>query len=877
MKYFIGGEYVVNVKKIRAAFSKQDRAILGVNLLQDIQPKLVSLGNEPACCDLRGDHSESLMKTALDIKSEGHLDFLNPPFALVYDLSSIQKASRLLVSAYNELWFYALKEFEIYFSKNEEQLFNKENLFDREKYTSRELKGRFGVGDWLYDISEVEFRYFAIKVNQASNADDIARIKTVAIFRDFDDDNALYINKKYPDRLQIAPIGFDGESSGVNELVVDGFAFSNDTLKLLNCGRLVLENKSNSPVSKIAILGKNCLINGIYLGDSVEGLTVVESALSAKNSLYDRCEYTATFKTTDAKYIGIDFVGDCEIDEIVAISLDRTINVNPKEVLNDNFFGIGGNCIPTELSDASRSYGYNDAYFELQKRRLKQLNPHICRVFLQLDWFVEDKEAYENGGYEYTTSDFISLVETIRALKEAGCEVELNIGWKTTPEHLDFMAFPECLEKGDKQARASAPKDPILFAKAGAAAVHQLYINEGLDNIKYLTFFNEPYYPQGPLGDFGYPQKGREKFVYWCKILTETKKELQRLKIADKFEFWGVEQACEETREIVLQTMNELAPKDLNAHTLHIYGRTYDELYDLIKNSVMPNSAGKPVLITELANSATADVDFNYNHIGMYLAMANSGASGGCLWILSGALLPYPMGWIHDGGVPGDGDIASSFWQYLPLDKYLDGIGESFYELSLLNRYVPIHSKVIATSGASDYSDIHFAAFESPDGDYTVAVESKDSNNITELNILFPQQVGKTFYKYVYKRPYKKTANLIVPPLNDTLFIEDRIRDIISEEYSLTVYSTIPPIAQVEIDNPCVYIKPGSSINLNAKVINSNTDKVNWTLGECTISGAEINENGKFTMPANADKFDTFSVKATLDTGEYGVAIIKVK
>lgn len=870
----------VNVKKVKHALSKQDRAVLGKNLLKDIQPELISFGDKEAYCDLRGDNSEHLMKTMLDISNNNHLDFWNAPLAIVYDLKEKQVASRLLISSYNELWFYALKEFEIYFSNERANLFNENNKLINEKHTSCERKGRFAVGDWLFDISGIEFRYFAIKINRASNVDDIARIKAIAIFRDLEDNQELYINKAYPNRLNQKVVSVNGNYSGNIENIIDGHAFCGNTLKLLgNDTKIIFENNSNTPISKISLIGKKTIIKGIYFNENQVDIFInkIDYSLSSRESLYGFEEVSACFETTYARFIGLEFGQPCEIDKIIFDSFDRTIEVDTSKVINDNFLGIGGNCIPTELSNDSRAYGYNEAYFELQKRRLKQLNPHICRVLLQLDWFVKDKEAYENGGYDFDTSDFISLVETVRALKEAGSEVELNIGWKTVPEHLDFMAFPECIEKGENQARASAPKDYLNFAKAGAAAVHQLFVNKKLDNIKYLTFFNEPYYLNGPLGDFGYPEKGKEKFKYWCKILSATKTELQKLNIADSFEFWGVEQACEETREIVMQTMNELARDDLKAHTLHIYGKTYDELCDLFENSVMPNSEGKQVFITELANSASADADFNYNHVGMCLAMANSGVAGGCLWILSGALLPYPMSWIHDGGVPGDGDIASSFWQYLPLDKYLDGIGESFYELSLLNRYVPIHSKVIATTGASKYSDIHFAAFESPQGDYTVAVESKESLDIAELNIKFKEKISKTFYKYVYKRPCKKSANLIVPPAVDSIFVKDKISDIISEEYSLTVYSTIPPIAQVEIDNPCVYLKAGTSVNLNAKAIDSKTSDIHWSLGECTMKGATITENGKFTMPPNASLFDTFSVKASLETGEYGVAIIRVK
>jgi hypothetical protein len=290
----------------------------------------------------------------------------------------------------------------------------------------------------------------------------------------------------------------------------------------------------------------------------------------------------------------------------------------------------------------------------------------------------------------------------------------------------------------------------------------------------------------------------------------------------------------------------------------------------------MPAANNKPIFLGEFSNSATSDVNFDYNHVENHLAMANSGALGGCLWILSGAHLPNPMLWIHNGGNPGDGDVGESNWQFLPRDRNLDGVGESFYELSLLNTYVPAHSKVFANNFGADYKDIRVGSFKK-DNDYAVVVESKQSADEKKIKIKFDCEIGKRMYKYTYSRPNKKDANMIIPRCNAEIFVDDYIEDTLGYEYSVTVYSTIPPKPQVAIDNPCMYIEAGSSVKLSATAIDSTESEITWSLGDCTVTGAKISENGVFTMPPHANHGDVCSVKATLKNGAYGVAIIKIK
>ena len=159
-----------------------------------------------------------------------------------------------------------------------------------------------------------------------------------------------------------------------------------------------------------------------------------------------------------------------------------------------------------------------------------------------------------------------SVYKYLDAFKEAGCEIEFDFGWKVSSHAQEWFSFPETPQKS-----ASAPKELDLFAKCCAATLKELIFNRGYDNIKYLTFYNEPDYAHDApdRGDFiviGTPRK-----VYWEKILRMCRAELDKAGLSH-IKMWGCEQSgCNEDQNVWMDYFEENCPEVFDVHSSHRY------------------------------------------------------------------------------------------------------------------------------------------------------------------------------------------------------------------------------------------------------------------------------------------------------------------
>ncbi len=213
-------------------------------------------------------------------------------------------------------------------------------------------------------------------------------------------------------------------------------------------------------------------------------------------------------------------------------------------------------------------------------------------------------------------------------------------------------------------------------------------------------------------------------------------------------------------------------------YSFHTYGDSYGSVPGSI--SARKNVAGgKPVNMSEFGWSDDNASGWNSGYANYVIAGANLGLHSMLVWQLNGT-------WTVDP----DGDTNGTYnmWDALPLGLEPR---ETFLSAGLLNRYIPAHSQVLASTSSS--SDVRSAAFRDAAGDYTVLVESKGAAP-TDLTVDFGgTAVNADFHRVVYSDDLVPDANALLPAVSATLPAGTSFSDDLDTGYSFAVYTTADP------------------------------------------------------------------------------------
>ncbi|WP_322922462.1 chitobiase/beta-hexosaminidase C-terminal domain-containing protein [Paenibacillus campi] len=473
-----------------------------------------------------------------------------------------------------------------------------------------------------------------------------------------------------------------------------------------------------------------------------------------------------------------------------AATVARTISVDPSQVVQSDFLGVGVNIIPTNLMELGTRYGYNDAYWAMDANRIEKIQPKVARVWFQIDWMEPQK-----GTYTFNSDKMKAFYKYMDALKTAGTEVELNFGWKVGSTVQSWFNIP-----GLKDPYVSAPADLDAYAVSASAALNELLNQRGYTNIKYLTFYNEP----NGSWDFEGPS---DQKAYYAQMVQKVHNRLIADGLRNRVEIWGPE----ETGALDwMQYMKNNADSAFDAYTFHVYGTSYDGLGSIIADR--HTAAGsKPVVMTEFgwADDGANGSNWNAGFANSVIRAANDGLRGALMWQMNGA-------WTSDP----DGDTNGTYtmWHSLPLDRTPR---KTYYAAGFLNRYIPEHSQVLKvnTGGASD---VRASAFRGADGNYTVLVESK-GDTAQQLTINFGStNVNKTFYKLTYRDDVQPNAQATLPVVENTFAAQQSFTDNSTDTgYHFSIYTTAKPQTQVEVTPIEKTVTGGQTLQLQATAIDA--------------------------------------------------------
>ena len=847
------------------SISNDEAKALGKNILSDVSPKVTPLSDEPVVIEIERHYGEHLMKFLTDdMNILRHVDFWGAPFSLTYDIGHPEVMDKICISAYKHTdgsGNYALNDFEVYASNREEDLYNEENLvakYYRAPDEPFKIDGDI-YADNIFDVSG-EARYLGLKILSACPQDEIARIKRVAVFSDFNNTKfSLKERLHVSDCLGSIVPTICGEYKGCPENLTNGIALV-DEQTVEAKSDIEIQFVSDTPINanELYILAKDLEVSSV----SSDGENVPFEC-SSEDSFSGRKLYKLTFPQFSANSLAVCIKKGAVLDTLISNTAKRVASVDFSSVISSDYIGAGCDVFPTAFSDYGIREGYNEVYWELEKHHMSKSKPHCVRMWFQIDWVVQTLEQYRNGDWQFDNQNMNSVVKYCEAFRENGIEVELNFGWKVGSAVQDWFAIGG-IDEDHKEC--SAPKDPFNYAKAAVATLEYLILEKGCDNVKYLTFYNEIALLSGE-GHYDSAMHG-ESVAYWASIAKYTKYFLDRSRIAGMVELWAVEQSGNITQ--LMDRSNILMPEVFERHSVHRYNLSYDEMCDWC-DELVSHSEGKPILITEFGNSNRKTVNWSTNHANNVLAAANHGVSGAFIWVLAGAPLVDPLNWMHAGP---NSDESYQHWTFFPIAETLEDAGESFYELCLLNQYIPKHAKSVLANPDYIYKDARFNAF-CKDGEYTVFAECCGECE-TKIEINLGRNINRTFYRHTYRPTSKGEGNLIIPATDKVLEVTDKIEDTASEGHQLIVYTTVKPVRQVIMDSVDIRVPAGSRVKIGATVLDDDLGQsVSYSISKSLIEGAKL-ENTEVVIPETAKAGEMLSVKAELTTGEYGISIIRV-
>ncbi|GAA2898456.1 hypothetical protein GCM10010517_63550 [Streptosporangium fragile] len=516
----------------------------------------------------------------------------------------------------------------------------------------------------------------------------------------------------------------------------------------------------------------------------------------------------------------------------------HTVTIDPGSVVQRGFRGVGVNIIPGNLMEGSTQYGYDEADWEMDRKRILTIKPKIARVWFQIDWMEPEK-----GRYTWDSDRMLAFYKYLDVLKEVGTEVELNFGWKVGEKVHDWFVIPGV------DPYISAPADLDAYAASASAALEELIRNRGYDNVKYLTFYNEPN------GSWDFEAPGDQK-AYYAAMVARTGDRLKADGLRDLVEIW----APEEVDHTWTQYMAANASEHIDGYGFHVYGASYEHLSAEIASR--RQAAGtKPVHMTEFgwSDPLTSGWDSGFaNHV---IKAANEGLTSALVWQMTG---------VHTKDPDGDTNGTYTLW-----DSLLLGLepSRSFYSAGLLMRYVPERSDVIAVDTGSP--DLRAAAFRTEDGQWTIVLESKAG---AAKNVTFDfggRHIGRTFHRFVYQDDVARTGHALLPAASGAFRAGTSFTDPgIGAGYTVAVYTTAPPQTQVKVTPLTAQVTSGKALKLNASVLD-NRAGVTWSVAGA--GNGRVTPGGVFHAPVVTTQ-RTVAVKATSrkDPDGHGVALVTV-
>lgn len=744
----------------------------GINLLAGIEPDITD--KQGSKVTPYAGEAEELTSCSNYFK---HIDIIGDnQVSITYDLGRTAELDKIIIGGfYHPDINYCFGRYALYFSEDRATLYEEENcLADYDNSKSWEAgQERKGADQVFTFTKKPQGRYFGIRFLQPNPTDNLIRISRLALYNERNTLMNTYLDK-YGSNILMGMIpdrgGKAAGSASEKQISIlnDGVVFSEKSY-LTEEGEeaFVYSLKDSVTIDRLVTVGRG-INKGIsyYISSNRKELWEEESFVSEEGAYMEEREgrevYILNIKNgRKGKFLGIKMNGGNEkmqVEELAAFSDDRNLYVDTADVINPDFAGYGVNVIPTALMEESLKDGYREEYFELEAARILTVRPKVARMWFQIDWMEEEK-----GVYGFDSVKMKSVYRYLDAFQAAGTEIELNFGWKVGSAVWSWFGS----EKEEEQ-KASAPKDLESYAASCAALLKELIVNRGYTNIKYLSAYNESHFS----GEF---QMSGDKKEYYLKMMKEIDSRLKAEGIRKLVKIWGPEDS-DNTEWFGYMADN--GGDTFDAYSFHLYEQTEEGLANRARERKVL-AREKPVYLTEFG-FYSKDESWERSNTGYAITAANQGLSGALFWLMAGVTLTDPESFTIS-----DGD--RHLWG--PPQKGPDRIYGNFYELGMLMRFVPGHSRVYSVDNTSE--DLKAGVFQSAKGDITIVVQAKETPQRKRINLVFDKEIGKTFTKYSYTREFDGEGKNCLPEGEAVINTGNTLTDIIGSGYTTVVYTTL--------------------------------------------------------------------------------------
>ncbi len=862
-----------------------------VNLLKGLKPFIAGCDGNDKTPYLKADLERRpdcyrMLTDQVDLSK--HIDIIEGPVTITYDMGRIRTFDR--IDIYGTLEYswpdvdFSLAEFEIYLSDEGDDLYNKKNCVFHRKgsgrfYTDSEtgyLK-RENI-DYCICFENTAARFFGLKIIKPCAFDDVIRLSAISVINDRITEEYNAMNRLVGRNLLEQIAVNDAEIFGDLLDLTDHLTLSPEhSVRIVpkNTAQLVLTSDGTHELTTLSLFGEKAQNLKVFMANEEDTLFSVKNAVefTAEHGRQDTTDYTLLkfSKPQTAKFTGVLLDHEITLNEVGLHSFKRIVNVDTDKVIHDKFFGYGVNCIPMNLMKEARKKGANDAYFEVTKKRMIDCRPSIVRLWFQLDWFIESGEDYLNGVYNFDSDKMKAMYRYLDAFKEAGSEIEFNFGWKIASYAQKWFSYPCGKPSG------SAPIDLVSFTRSCVCLLEELF-RRGYDNIKYLTFFNEP--QNGD--DFWGPFKDTTERGHYFRVMVDyIDWELRRKGLRDRLEIWGPEDGWMPEEIELTNAIDEGGSSPMDMITFHRYNISYDGarvLYQKLLRETCPT--GKPLAVTECGVEPIF-CSYDTNPVAHMMAITHFGLCGALNWVMEDVEFTDPCLFTMDWG--------NHYWSH-PNAKGINTVYSNFFYQSLYSRYLPAHSKVLF-SEFNEGDDIRAAAYETPDGEVVIAIEANSAKDDRQLEIRFKKALNKTFYKHELSRkkhydlpPIVYDGNAVVPPCVGTVDVGETLKEALNGDYHFILYTTKKPYTQVAVETVNRFIKAGECMKIGARVIDGKDTGFTYSIVKAVNADKELQSKGSvsadgiYTADRNAKPGDTIAVRAELNgTKSYGIAVFTVQ
>lgn len=532
------------------------------------------------------------------------------------------------------------------------------------------------------------------------------------------------------------------------------------------------------------------------------------------------------------------------------VNAASTVTIDTNFVVSSDFLGVGTQWEPMVDQYPSEMLGYSDAYWEVEKSRIKRLGLKVSRVRIIPGWYMSDWYTYT-----WTSNDMNAFYKFMDFTNSNGIEVELNVCWKTARNMVSWWGS------------AVIPNSYIDFARSVSDLLDQLINAKGYSNIKYLAFFNEP--------NFNITMDSYKNILVAVhdKLVTDGRRNL--------VEIWGPEATMGNTAVLWTEYMVNNANQVFDRYSFHGYTSGTADYYktETGKHRAKTEPVGKTVTMTEFGRTGT-DGRYSYritHDYGKWVANAivnamKDKAKTTFLWSMSDmpGYDPHEFmanttnylqpGWLHWGN-----------YAWMPYDL---NPRPSVYSYSLLTRYIPRHSDVISSS-CSDI-DLNVTSVKS-NGEYSIVLVNNSTLAKSVTCDFNGVNINKSMGRHIYDSSTLVEDNALLPARDATFLVTTSFTDGNVPAGSVLVYTTLAEELQVEVKPNNRNIMPGDKLQFSANIIGG-SGGVTWSV--VGNGNGSIDSNGLYTapVPTENDTYRTIAVKATstTDNTKYGIGLIRV-